>query len=60
MERHVAMAAERKAVADNIAKVRIVGIGFNVVCCETTLVFLALTTAALTDIVVAFEHSVAP
>jgi hypothetical protein len=54
------MAAERKAVADNIAKVRIVGIGFNVVCCETTLVFLALTTAALTDIVVAFEHSVAP
>jgi hypothetical protein len=60
MERHVAMAAEREAVGYIIAKVRIIGIALDMVCCETTLIFLALATAALADIVVTFEYSVAP
>ena len=54
------MTAEREAVGDNIAKVRIVGIRLDVVCCETTLIFLALVMAALADIAVALQHGFTP
>ena len=60
MERHVAMAAEREAVGYIIAKVRIIGIALDMVCCETTLIFLALPTALLAYVAVALQHCVAP
>jgi hypothetical protein len=56
----MARAAECEAVRDIVTKIRIIGIGLDVMGCKTTLIFLALATAALTDIIISFEYSVAP
>jgi hypothetical protein len=60
MEGHVAMTTESNAIGKLIPEVGIIRIRFDVVCCKTTLVLLALSMALLADIAVSFKNSFAP
>src|SRR5262245_35498707 len=60
MQGHVVVTTESNAIGKLITKVGIIRIRFDVVCCKTTLMLLALSMALLADIAVSFKNSFTP
>ena len=60
VEAHMALAAQRAAIAHFVTQFRMLGVWPDVVCRKALLALLALTEARLADVVVALQHGLAP